>query len=99
MLLYDVNQTVGVRVAGNDLGGSSSDRFYVPFGIFVDPANTVYVVERGNHRMMKWIKGATSGIRIAGNGTQENSLTQLNVPTFVTGDTNNYIYISELQNY
>ena len=49
----------------------------IPTYIFIDREETVYVSDQGNHRVMKWVKGAKEGIVVAGGQGQGNSLKQL----------------------
>ncbi|CAF4009054.1 unnamed protein product [Rotaria sp. Silwood1] len=51
------NLTAGIRLAGNNTAGSASNQLNNPWGIFVDGNYTLYVVDRGNHRIQKWISG------------------------------------------
>jgi hypothetical protein len=44
-------------VAGGNGAGSTSDKLSAPWGVYVDINATVYVVDRGNHRVQKWTNG------------------------------------------
>ncbi|CAF1271220.1 unnamed protein product [Adineta steineri] len=56
--------TIGTVVAGGNGEGIRLNQFDRPEFIFVDEDHTVYVVDYGNSRVMKWMKNATEGIRI-----------------------------------
>ena len=42
-------------MAGGNGAGSTLDRFNTPWGIFVEGNNTIYVADRDNHRVQRWI--------------------------------------------
>jgi hypothetical protein len=44
-------------VAGGNGAGSTPDKLNSPWGVYVDGNGTIYVVDRGNHRVQKWING------------------------------------------
>jgi sugar lactone lactonase YvrE len=72
-----------------------------PNGLFVDTtaSNTLYVADTGNHRIQKWLPGATSGITVAGqSGVPGNGLNQLNSPTTLIVDTSGNMFISDNRN-
>jgi DNA-binding beta-propeller fold protein YncE len=59
---------------------------------------TVYVVDQGNARIMRWVKGATKGSVIVGgngNGGQSN---QLNVPFGLSFDRHGNLYVVDYVN-
>lgn len=51
--------TSGVMVAGTGFEGWSLDQLRLPMGIFVADDGTLYIADHGNHRIQKWVKGAT----------------------------------------
>ena len=85
-------------VAGNGVAGSDNNQLDTPYGVFVNHAGTIYVADCHNHRIMKWLSGASSGVIVAGNGAASSSSTQLNSPTQIIVDANGYMYISESGN-
>ncbi|UJR07283.1 hypothetical protein I4U23_011571 [Adineta vaga] len=94
--LFLSNSTIGQIIAGkNEDSGSNDDQFNEPYGIFVNDAGIMYIADRQNHRIMKWLPGASQGIRVAGDGNAGDKATQLNKPTYVIVDANEYMYISE----
>jgi hypothetical protein len=44
-------------VAGGNNAGNGLNQLNNPWGIYVDVNLTVYIVDRGNHRVVKWAKG------------------------------------------
>ncbi|CAF5147304.1 unnamed protein product, partial [Rotaria sp. Silwood1] len=65
----------GIVVAGGQ--EQSLTQLNKPEGVVVDQLGTVYVTDYGNHRIMRWPKGATQGsVIIGGNGygAQSNQL-------------------------
>ena len=45
------------KVAGGNGAGSTNDKLSSPWGVYVDVNASVYVVDRGNHRVQKWDLG------------------------------------------
>ncbi|CAF4405189.1 unnamed protein product, partial [Didymodactylos carnosus] len=56
----------GIVVAGDQGEGNGLTRLSCPEGVVVDQLGTVYVADRGNHRIMRWPRGATKGSVIVG---------------------------------
>jgi len=46
-------------VAGGNGAGSSVSQLNSPWGVHVDVNGSIYVVDRGNHRVQKWNIGAS----------------------------------------
>ncbi|CAF5092517.1 unnamed protein product [Rotaria sp. Silwood1] len=88
----------GLVVAGGQAQGNSLTQLSSPQGVVVDQLGTVYVVDNGNHRIMRWPKGATQGSVIVGgngDGTQSN---QLHWPVGVSFDRHGNLYVVDLAN-
>jgi hypothetical protein len=86
--------SAGVLVCGEY--GSQSYQFKLPQGLFVDTSasNTFYVADTYNHRIQKWLPGATDGITVAGQTAVPGSgLNQLYNPVQLTLDNNGAMYI------
>jgi sugar lactone lactonase YvrE len=83
----------GGNGAGNDLG-----QFIQPMFIFVDKDYSVYVVDKYNHRVMKWMKNAKEGIVVAGGNGDGANLTQLSTPSGVVVDHLGNIYVTDTFN-
>lgn len=67
-----------------------------PWGIYVDNTGAIYVVDRGNHRVQKWMIGAASGTTVAGSTSDPGPWSyQLNTPTGITFDSFGYMYITD----
>lgn len=65
-----INSTNGTTVAGqaNTTTCFSTDCFSVPTGIYLDSNNNLYVADSYHHRIVLWLKGASSGTVAAGIG-------------------------------
>lgn len=37
--------------------GSTPDKLNYPWGVYVDVTATIYVVDRNNHRVQRWLSG------------------------------------------
>ncbi|CAF1116879.1 unnamed protein product [Rotaria sordida] len=93
------NTTAGRLVAGGNGAGNSADKFNGPWGIHVDASNTLYVVDRSNHRVQRWLSGASLGDTVAGSTSDSGPWSyQLNSPTIITMDSYGYIYIMDSGN-
>lgn len=44
-------------MAGGNGAGNTPDKITSPWGIFVDDNNTMFIVDRGNHRVQRWAFG------------------------------------------
>ena len=51
-------------VAGGNGSGNTLDKLSNPRGVAVDSSGNVYVADKDNQRIMKWVPGATEGISI-----------------------------------
>ena len=61
--------------------GTALNQLNFPHGISLDPSTgTLYIGEFGNHRVMRYLPGATSGTIVAGGNGQGIGSTQLNGP-------------------
>lgn len=71
-----------------------------PFGFALDATNTLYIADQQNHRVQKWLSGASIGSTIAGqaSGTHGISLSDLYQPSAVLLDSNGDLYISDTSN-
>lgn len=98
---YRWNAT-GITVAGiTGSAGVRPQQLRNPFGLLVDQSNNLYIADRGNHRIQKWIKDASNGTTVAGqsNGVSGNGLNSFNHPANVELDANGTIYITEVFNH
>ncbi|CAF3345313.1 unnamed protein product [Rotaria socialis] len=79
-------QQNGVTVAGGNGSGSGFNQLIQPLGLYVDDAQTVYVADRNNHRIVGWKWNATSGEVVAGGNGEGNGTHQLFNPFDVIVD-------------
>ncbi|CAF3543819.1 unnamed protein product [Rotaria sp. Silwood2] len=81
--------------------GSGTNEFAYPSGIFVDESasKAIYVADTWNHRIQKWMPGATSGKTVAGQtGISGARLNQLAVPATLIVDINENMLIVDAGN-
>ncbi|CAF3849319.1 unnamed protein product [Rotaria sp. Silwood1] len=89
----------GITVAGNGISGSALNQLNEPWNIFIDPTTDIlYIADSLNHRIVKWLPGATSGVVIAGTGSSGSSSSQLNTPKDVYVDSFGNIYVADTLN-
>ncbi len=48
---------IEIQAAGGNGAGSTPDKLNSPWGVYVDVNGSIYVVDRGNHRVQLWISG------------------------------------------
>ena len=89
----------GIVVAGGHRVGTNLNQFNWPSFLFIDREETVYVSDRDNHRVMKWLKGAKEGIIVAGGYGRGNSLKQLFEPMGLLVNEVGDIYVADAENH
>ncbi|CAM4911172.1 unnamed protein product [Rotaria socialis] len=93
------NTTAGVLVAGGNGAGSTADKLNSPWGVYVNVNGTIFVVDRGNHRVQMWNPGASVGSTVAGSTSNPGSWSyQFNSPTSITFDPYGYMYVVDYNN-
>ena len=88
----------GIVVAGGHGQGAGLHQLKWPTYLFVDAQSTLYISDTNNHRVMKWMKGATEGIIVAGGNGQGEDLTQLSYPHGVWVDGYGHVYVVDAGN-
>eukprot|EP00929_Paragymnodinium_shiwhaense_P093629 TRINITY_DN53841_c0_g1_i1.p1 TRINITY_DN53841_c0_g1~~TRINITY_DN53841_c0_g1_i1.p1 ORF type:complete len:726 (-),score=125.51 TRINITY_DN53841_c0_g1_i1:463-2604(-) len=73
----------GQVVAGGNGRGSAPWQLQRPFRLCVDEEESVYIVDRNNNRIMKWVLGASQGEVVAGGNGSGSGLNQLDQPSGV----------------
>ncbi|CAF1219873.1 unnamed protein product, partial [Didymodactylos carnosus] len=93
--------TTGITVAGQADGtsGNGSNQLLYPNSVFLDSNEDMYIADRNNYRIQKWLKGAVSGTTVAGNSADPNVDNQLKYPEDVYVTQQQMIYISDSYNY
>ncbi|CAF1361079.1 unnamed protein product [Didymodactylos carnosus] len=93
----------GITVAGTTgTNGTLPNQLNLPYGIFIDSNNDLYVADYKNHRIQKWLSGASTGTTIAGltNCTSGSTSNHLYYPTAVYVDRKNQnLYIDDSGNH
>lgn len=87
-------------MAGTGTSGTTSSQLNSPHGIYIDSNDILYVCDYYNHRIQKWIIGATAGSTIAGdsNAAVGSGPSDLRRPIDVTFDQNGYMYVVDQGN-
>lgn len=94
-----VKDTFTVRtMAGGKGRGFDLDQFNYPTGIAFDQDENLYVSDMHNHRIQKWIKGATFGVTVAGGNDYGSAANQLNEPGKIAVDALGAIYVADSEN-
>jgi sugar lactone lactonase YvrE len=76
----------GLIVIGENGQGNETNQVYLPYGLYVDDDQTVYIVDAGNHRIVEWKYGAMNGKVAAGGNKAGNGDYQLKNPYDVIVD-------------
>ncbi|CAF5121190.1 unnamed protein product, partial [Rotaria sp. Silwood1] len=50
----------GITVAGGNGDGSGTNQLSLPWSLYVDDDQTIYVADQGNHCIVEWKSGATN---------------------------------------
>ncbi|CAF0788903.1 unnamed protein product [Adineta steineri] len=96
-----VNTSTAILIAGGPNHGLQANQLYKPQGLFVDTSdsNTLYVADTYNHRIQKWLYGASNGTTVAGqSGVSGADLDQLFYPRSLAVDSKKSLYIVDYQN-
>ena len=91
----------GITVAGNaGAPGNGSNQLYNPWGLALTYENTLYVVDRHNHRVQKYLQGSSNGTTVAGqaNATTCSSYQCLCNSSSIVLDDNENLFISDTGN-
>lgn len=88
----------GTTVAGGNGRGDGANQLRVPYGLWVDESNNVYVAETFNHRVQKWAPGATSGVTVAGGNGRGASDNQLSAPSGLFLDRIGNVFVADWGN-
>jgi sugar lactone lactonase YvrE len=68
-------------------------------GVGVDQLGTVYVSDWENHRIMRWVKGATQGSVIVGGNSGGGQSNQPNRPAGLSFDRHGNLYVVDNGNH
>ncbi|UJR19334.1 hypothetical protein I4U23_022463 [Adineta vaga] len=95
------SSTNGTIVAGTGVIGNALNQLNTPGGIYVDESDNdaLYVVDRMNHRVVKWLLNGTNITVVAGGNTAGTSYTQLNNPRYAYVDSFGTVYVSDTDNH
>lgn len=66
--------------------------------IAIDCNGAIYVSDRHNHEVRRYIDRNSTGVRIAGSGVQGKSTRDLNQPSFIVIDNKGTLYVSDSEN-
>ena len=93
--------STGHTIAGvSTVPGTDNMHLNTPVDFALDYKSTIFIVDRSNHRIQKYVRGSMNGTTVAGfgNGTSSNSLYGLGSPVHVIVDDEENLYIAESGN-
>jgi sugar lactone lactonase YvrE len=97
---YQLNNSVGITVAGGNGPGLNPNQLNQPTAVWVS-SNTglIYIADTTNNRIQRWKMNDTQGVTLVGNGTAGVLSTMLNTPVGIALDANDtFLYVSEQGN-
>ena len=102
---YNINDNApfnGTTVAGGNGAGAGSQQLNCPSDVWISPTTgAMYIVDSNNHRIQRWILGASSGVTIAGDptGYPGSELYRMSTPFAIAiNDNETRMYVAEIGN-
>ena len=92
------NNNNSTTIAGGNGVGSATYQLNGPTSVYKDGAGNIYITDYYNHRVQKWLPGASSGTTVAGGNGAGANANQLWYPFSVVVDSSGNLYISDQQN-
>ena len=89
--------STGITIAGvSNVSGADNMHLNTPTDLALDYKSTMFIADRNNHRIQKYVRGSMNGTTVAGfgNGTSGTSLFSLSIPSHVIVDDEENLYIS-----
>ena len=89
--------STGITIAGvTTVPGTDNMHLSTPRDLTLDYKGTMFIADRNNHRIQKYVRGSINGTTVAGfgNGTSSTSLYGLNQPSHIIVDDEENLYIS-----
>ncbi|CAF2907798.1 unnamed protein product [Rotaria sp. Silwood2] len=93
---------VGITVVGTTgVAGVAGNLLNIPYGLALDSTNTLYIVDHYNHRVQKWVLGASNGSTVAGqtNGAPGSSDSHLTHPAGIAVDSDGNVFVVDTNNH
>lgn len=88
-----------IRTVAGTVEGTNDDQLRFPSAIVADKEGNVYVADQFNHRIQKWIAGASEGVTVAGGRGQGDAADQLDYPMGIAFDANGNMYVADAANH
>ncbi|CAF4273935.1 unnamed protein product, partial [Rotaria magnacalcarata] len=88
----------GMTVAGSKTQGSELNQLAYPEGLFIDDDGSIFIADRDNHRVIKYVPGASYGQIVAGDNKPGNNSNQLNTLTKVVVSQDGTMFICDREN-
>ncbi len=80
------------------LDGSQTSPPFVPYGVFVDNHNNIFIADGRNDQVLEFIGGSTKGTVVAGANGKGNANNQLNEPYSICVDDSSNLFIADFAN-
>ena len=97
--MWRIGNTSGITIAGETgVSSSSLSQLSSPVGIIVDENKNMYIVDKGNNRIVRWLIGSSEGTIIAGSSSYGLLPYQLNMPNNIRFDRNGSLLVVDTGN-
>ena len=92
---------VGITIGGSGVAGNANDQLNQPRDAIWAAPNRVYIADYANHRIQKYLIGASTGSTVAGQapGIAGNASNQFTNPSRVLIDLNDAVYVADSGNH
>ncbi|UJR12855.1 hypothetical protein I4U23_017029 [Adineta vaga] len=98
---FDGTGNLGITVAGygNGSAGNTNNSLKNPYGLALDAADSLFVADYSNSRVIKFQPGSLNGIIVAGTGVRGTAVNQLGLPGEIVVDASMNVYINDDLNF
>ena len=81
--------------------GAAANQLSNVRGLTLFSSNILYMADKNNHRVQRWLIGALNGSTVAGlvNGTSGSALNELSGPTGTSVDSSGNVYVADSGNH
>ncbi|UJR12554.1 hypothetical protein I4U23_016730 [Adineta vaga] len=97
--MWQTEATHGTTVAGiTSYYGNGLNQLWYPTAVMVDNNQNMHIVDRNNHRIVRWRIGASAGVIVAGDTVSGVQSNQLYYPMSLNFDSSGSLYVVDTYN-
>lgn len=98
--VFPLGSNIGTTVAGmTSVSGARLAELSSPYGIYVTPNETMFILDTNNYRVLRWQVGDPIGFVVAGGQGLGSLLTQIGTSYSLFVDSQYNVYVSESSNH